>query len=85
MSTAVEVQPAGITIHTFSVKHIDNNVALQVWKLADSFYLWISTGPEMRNLAVAMNTRYVSCVADLVYMIFKLGQCPAVSSGDLVV
>ena len=49
-----------IKVHEFSGKLLDSLVNFHVMKMADSLYIWIGTDPKLVNLALAMQTPYVS-------------------------
>lgn len=49
-----------IGIHQFSDKFLDTTVHFQVLKMSDSFHVWCGSSPLLSNMAVAMQTKYVS-------------------------
>lgn len=51
---------AQLKYHVFSDKIMDTVVNFQVLKLKDSFYVWIGSSNKLRNVTVAMPTKFVS-------------------------
>ncbi len=60
-----DIQPAQpkLSVHTFTEKILETVVHFQVAKLSESFILWVGSTPNMDNLAMAMATKFVSCVS----------------------
>lgn len=58
-----EPQPAAggdVSLHNFSARLWEQLVHFHVMRLTDSLFLWVGATPHLRNLAVAMCSRYVS-------------------------
>lgn len=51
---------ADVTLHNFSARLWEQLVHFHVMRLTDSLFLWVGATPHLRNLAVAMCSRYVS-------------------------
>lgn len=51
-----------ISVHDFSEKLLEQMVHFHVMKLAGGFFLWVGTSPVLSNLAVSMDSRFVSCM-----------------------
>lgn len=51
-----------ISVHDFSEKLLEQMVHFHVMKLTGGFFLWVGTSPVLSNLAVSMNSRFVSCM-----------------------
>lgn len=49
-----------VSLHNFSARLWEQLVHFHVMRLTDSLFLWVGTTPHLRNLAVAMCSRYVS-------------------------
>ena len=49
-----------VSLHNFSARLWEQLVHFHVMRLTDSLFLWVGATPHLRNLAVAMCTRYVS-------------------------
>lgn len=49
-----------VSLHNFSARLWEQLVHFHVMRLTDSLFLWVGATPQLRNLAVAMCTRYVS-------------------------
>lgn len=64
MSSMIEPQ---LKYHVFSDKIMDTVVNFQVLKLKDSFYVWIGSSNKLRNVTVAMPTKFVSCGTDILF------------------
>lgn len=47
-------------MHNFSARLWEQLVHFHVMRLTDSLFLWVGAAPHLRNLAVAMCSRYVS-------------------------
>lgn len=50
----------GVSLHNFSARLWEQLVHFHVMRLTDSLFLWVGATPHLRNLAVAMCSRYVS-------------------------
>lgn len=50
----------GVKVHNFSEKILEQSVHFHVMKLSGGFFLWVGSAPVLSNLAVSMNSRYVS-------------------------
>ncbi|PNJ70977.1 LOW QUALITY PROTEIN: PSMG4 isoform 11, partial [Pongo abelii] len=48
-------------LHNFSARLWEQLVHFHVMRLTDSLFLWVGATPHLRNLAVAMCSRYVPC------------------------
>lgn len=55
-----QVSTEPIRTHDFSEKVLEQMVHFHVMKLTGGFFLWIGTSPVLSNLAVSMNSRFVS-------------------------
>lgn len=51
---------AAVSLHNFSARLWEQLVHFHVMRLTDSLFLWVGATPHLRNLAVAMCSRYVS-------------------------
>lgn len=51
---------ADVSLHNFSARLWEQLVHFHVMRLTDSLFLWVGATPHLRNLAVAMCSRYVS-------------------------
>lgn len=49
-----------VNVHNFSEKVLEQVVHFHVMKLSGGFFLWVGSAPVLSNLAVSMNSRYVS-------------------------
>uniref|UniRef100_A0A5F5Q3T9 Proteasome assembly chaperone 4 n=1 Tax=Equus caballus TaxID=9796 RepID=A0A5F5Q3T9_HORSE len=49
-----------VSLHNFSARLWEQLVHFHVMRLTDSLFLWVGATPHLRNLAVAMCTRYDS-------------------------
>lgn len=49
-----------VSLHNFSARLWEQLVHFHVMRLTDSLFLWVGATPHLRNLAVAMCSRYVS-------------------------
>ena len=49
-----------ITVHNFSEKILEQAIHFHVMKLNGGFFLWVGSSPVLSNLAVSMNSKYVS-------------------------
>ncbi|XP_036726538.1 proteasome assembly chaperone 4 isoform X1 [Balaenoptera musculus] len=49
-----------VSLHNFSARLWEQLVHFHVMRLTDSLFLWVGATPHLRNLSVAMCTRYVS-------------------------
>lgn len=49
-----------VCLHNFSARLWEQLVHFHVMRLTDSLFLWVGATPHLRNLAVAMCSRYVS-------------------------
>lgn len=49
-----------VSVHDFSEKLLEQMVHFHVMKLSGGFMLWVGTNPVLSNLAVSMNSRFVS-------------------------
>uniref|UniRef100_F7BBF4 Proteasome assembly chaperone 4 n=1 Tax=Equus caballus TaxID=9796 RepID=F7BBF4_HORSE len=47
-----------VSLHNFSARLWEQLVHFHVMRLTDSLFLWVGATPHLRNLAVAMCTRY---------------------------
>nr|XP_010966889.1 proteasome assembly chaperone 4 [Camelus bactrianus] len=47
-----------VSLHNFSARLWEQLVHFHVMRLTDSLFLWVGVTPHLRNLAVAMCTRY---------------------------
>ncbi|XP_057555847.1 proteasome assembly chaperone 4 isoform X2 [Hippopotamus amphibius kiboko] len=47
-----------VSLHNFSARLWEQLVHFHVMRLTDSLFLWVGATPQLRNLAVAMCTRY---------------------------
>ncbi|XP_022442266.1 proteasome assembly chaperone 4 isoform X1 [Delphinapterus leucas] len=54
-----------VTLHNFSARLWEQLVHFHVMRLTDSLFLWVGATPHLRNLSVAMCTRYVSAAGGL--------------------
>lgn len=52
-----------VSLHNFSARLWEQLVHFHVMRLTDSLFLWVGATPHLRNLAVAMCSRYVSAGA----------------------
>ncbi|XP_028912295.1 proteasome assembly chaperone 4-like [Ornithorhynchus anatinus] len=53
--------PGGrISLHNFSARLWEQLIHFHVMQLTDSLFLWVGAAPSLRNLAVAMCSRYDS-------------------------
>lgn len=57
--TIVDVDPQ-ISVHDFDDNILGNQIFFHVIKLRESFHICVGTAAVMKNLAVAMQTKYVS-------------------------
>ena len=62
-SATCERVGTNLGVHSFSEELMDKKVNFQVVKMSESLFLWMGTGREIANLAVAMCTKYVSFIA----------------------
>lgn len=61
MAGGMEGAAAGeVSLHNFSARLWEQLVHFHVMRLTDSLFLWVGAAPHLRNLAVAMCSRYVS-------------------------
>lgn len=51
---------ADVSLHNFSARLWEQLVHFHVMRLTDSLFLWVGATPHLRNLAVAMCSRFVS-------------------------
>ena len=61
--TSMDANPSAecsIGIHQFTDKFLDTTVHFQVLKMSDSFHVWCGSSPLLSNMAVAIQTKYVS-------------------------
>lgn len=49
-----------VSLHNFSARLWEQLIHFHVMRLTDSLFLWVGATPHLRNLAVAMCSRYVS-------------------------
>lgn len=56
-----------VSLHNFSARLWEQLVHFHVMRLTDSLFLWVGATPHLRNLAVAMCSRYVSTGPGLGY------------------
>lgn len=56
----VQTSTEPISVHDFSEKLQEQMVHFHVMKLTGGFLLWVGTSPVLSNLAVSMNSRFVS-------------------------
>ncbi|XP_052584542.1 proteasome assembly chaperone 4 isoform X3 [Peromyscus californicus insignis] len=49
---------ADVSLHNFSARLWEQLVHFHVMRLTDSLFLWVGATPQLRNLAVAMCSRY---------------------------
>lgn len=49
---------ADVSLHNFSARLWEQLVHFHVMRLTDSLFLWVGATPHLRNLAVAMCSRY---------------------------
>ncbi|XP_021036410.1 proteasome assembly chaperone 4 isoform X2 [Mus caroli] len=49
---------ADVSLHNFSARLWEQLVYFHVMRLTDSLFLWVGATPHLRNLAVAMCSRY---------------------------
>uniref|UniRef100_A0A4X1SPW1 Proteasome assembly chaperone 4 n=2 Tax=Sus scrofa TaxID=9823 RepID=A0A4X1SPW1_PIG len=47
-----------VSLHNFTARLWEQLVHFHVMRLTDSLFLWVGATPHLRNLAVAMCTRY---------------------------
>uniref|UniRef100_A0A2K5QGZ3 Proteasome assembly chaperone 4 n=1 Tax=Cebus imitator TaxID=2715852 RepID=A0A2K5QGZ3_CEBIM len=47
-----------VSLHNFSARLWEQLVHFHVMRLTDSLFLWVGATPHLRNLAVAMCSRY---------------------------
>ncbi|KAM6176491.1 proteasome assembly chaperone 4 isoform 2-T2 [Erethizon dorsatum] len=47
-----------VSLHNFSARLWEQLVHFHVMRLTDSLFLWVGATPDLRNLAVAMCSRY---------------------------
>ncbi|XP_005066456.1 proteasome assembly chaperone 4 [Mesocricetus auratus] len=52
------VAGANVSLHNFSARLLEQLVHFHVMRLTDSLFLWVGATPHLRNLAVAMCSRY---------------------------
>ena len=74
-SATCEKVGTNLVVHNFSEELMDQKVNFQVVKMSESLFLWIGTGREIANLAVAMCTKYVSFIA--MFRVYKHCNCNA--------
>ncbi|XP_010831060.1 PREDICTED: LOW QUALITY PROTEIN: proteasome assembly chaperone 4 [Bison bison bison] len=55
-----ELPEKEVSLHNFSARLWEGLVHFHVMRLTDSLFLWVGATPHLRNLAVAMCTRYDS-------------------------
>ena len=55
-----KTKPSVVKIHNFSHVICDKNVYFHILSFGSSFLLWIGTSPQLKSLAMAMKTPYVS-------------------------
>lgn len=60
MERPVAAAGGDVSLHNFSARLWEQLVHFHVMRLTDSLFLWVGATPHLRNLAVAMCTRYVS-------------------------
>lgn len=48
----------GVSLHNFSARLWEQLVHFHVMRLTDSLFLWVGATPHLRNLSVAMCSRY---------------------------
>lgn len=58
--SSTAVSDPQISVHDFSDRLLGNDVYFHVIKLCNSFQVFIGIKPVLSNLAVAMQTKYVS-------------------------
>uniref|UniRef100_A0A5F9DE65 Proteasome assembly chaperone 4 n=1 Tax=Oryctolagus cuniculus TaxID=9986 RepID=A0A5F9DE65_RABIT len=51
---------AEVSLHNFSARLWEQLVHFHVMRLTDSLFLWVGAAPHLRNLAVAMCSRFDS-------------------------
>lgn len=54
------VAGGAVSLHNFSARLWEQLVHFHVMRLTDSLFLWVGATPHLRNLAVALCSRYVS-------------------------
>lgn len=61
MEEGAPAQPGGdVSIHNFSARLCEQLIHFHAMRMKDSLFLWVGAVPHMRNLAVAMCSRYDS-------------------------
>lgn len=60
MEGLVAAAGGDVSLHNFSARLWEQLVHFHVMRLTDSLFLWVGATPHLRNLAVAMCSRYVS-------------------------
>ena len=51
-----------LRLHSFSEKLAESQIHFQVLRMEDSFFVWIGISPpDFKNLAVAVQSKFVSC------------------------
>uniref|UniRef100_A0A8C6CGV6 Proteasome assembly chaperone 4 n=1 Tax=Moschus moschiferus TaxID=68415 RepID=A0A8C6CGV6_MOSMO len=60
MERPVAAAGGDVSLHNFSARLWEQLVHFHVMRLTDSLFLWVGATPHLRNLAVAMCTRYDS-------------------------
>lgn len=61
----------GISVHNFSEKILEQVVHFHVMKLDGGFFLWVGSAPVLSNLAVSLNSKYVSTEPRFVLLTFN--------------
>uniref|UniRef100_A0A2K6KP55 Proteasome assembly chaperone 4 n=1 Tax=Rhinopithecus bieti TaxID=61621 RepID=A0A2K6KP55_RHIBE len=60
MEGLVAAAGGDVSLHNFSARLWEQLVHFHVMRLTDSLFLWVGATPHLRNLAVAMCSRYDS-------------------------
>ncbi|XP_029418727.1 proteasome assembly chaperone 4 isoform X2 [Nannospalax galili] len=60
MEGSPAVAGADVSLHNFSARLWEQLVHFHVMRLTDSLFLWVGATPHLRNLAVAMCSRFDS-------------------------
>ncbi|XP_063489077.1 proteasome assembly chaperone 4 isoform X1 [Symphalangus syndactylus] len=60
MEGLVAAAGGDVSLHNFSARLWEQLVHFHVMRLTDSLFLWVGATPHLRNLAVAMCSRYAS-------------------------
>uniref|UniRef100_A0A8C6RCB2 Proteasome (prosome, macropain) assembly chaperone 4 n=1 Tax=Nannospalax galili TaxID=1026970 RepID=A0A8C6RCB2_NANGA len=58
MEGSPAVAGADVSLHNFSARLWEQLVHFHVMRLTDSLFLWVGATPHLRNLAVAMCSRF---------------------------